>query len=227
MQNLTWNEAYTRCLPIIRKYAGRYKNNSTFLNYEDLYSAGLEGLMDAFEKYQGEKNVSFTTYATHRIRGSILDEIRKHQWQTRTFRDKVKELEDFRDRFMQQNNRAPLRVEVEEGLGFSDDDWNKVNHSQQAKILAFPTINQDIQDQEANPEKDLIQHKERSEKLQQAMDELPENMQAVLCMRFIEEHTLKEIAQFLNLSEARIFQLQNSAVKLIKDILGSDDLLAA
>ena len=219
MKKPTWDAAYDCSMPIIKQLARRYQYNSTYLNYDDLVSAGLYGLMDAFKKFRPNKGACFATYAKHRIRGQILDEIRNNEWQTRTYREKVIELDKFRQQFEQKHRRRPERKEVERGLKLKKGDWHKLHHGQNAKILPFNAKMKNIQSNKFTPEEELIERIEKGQKVHLALQALPLKMRTVLHLRFMEEYTLKEVAKKMNLSEARIFQIQQQAMKEVQDLL--------
>ena len=218
MKRPTWDAAYDCSMPIIKHLARRYQNNSTYLNYDDLVSAGLYGLMDAFKKFRPNKGACFATYAKHRIRGQILDEIRKNEWQTRTYREKVIELDKFRQQFEQKHRRCPDRKELEKGLRMKSGDWQKLQHGQNAKILPFSSKMKNIKSNQVTPEEELIEKIEKGQKVHLALQALPLKMRTVLHLRFMEEYTLKEVAKKMNLSEARIFQIQQQAMEEVQDL---------
>lgn len=204
------------------------------VEYDDLVGYGIFGLIDAIDKYDMTKNVKFETYASLRIRGAILDQIRKMDWIPRTLRQKQKRMEAAAAKLEAANGRpatgdeiaAELGIEREEYEGWkaeaeftnlvSLDDY--LEQGSEGRIETFGTKFQ-------QPE-NAVQKQELKEMLVEALKTLTENEQKVITLYYYEELTLKEISQILKVSESRVSQLHTKGLQKIKTKLGdSVDLL--
>ncbi len=221
---------------IILEYAGLVKivagRLSMYLGYtveyDDLVGYGIFGLIDAIDKFDYNKGVKFETYATLRIRGAILDQIRKMDWLPRTIRQKQKKIEQALQKISLSGREASMQ-ELAEELGISLDeldDWQ--NQTQMNTIMSLDEyleqgteirMNSETNTHFEQPEK-LMEQEEMKKMLMQALDGLTENEKRVITLYYYEEMTLKEISMILEVSESRISQLHTKALKKMKKKLG-------
>lgn len=221
---------------IILEYAGLVKivagRLSMYLGYtveyDDLVGYGIFGLIDAIDKFDYNKGVKFETYATLRIRGAILDQIRKMDWLPRTIRQKQKKIEQALQKISLSGKEASMQ-ELAEELGISLDeldDWQ--NQTQMNTIMSLDEyleqgteirMNSETNTHFEQPEK-LMEQEEMKKMLMQALDGLTENEKRVITLYYYEEMTLKEISMILEVSESRISQLHTKALKKMKKKLG-------
>ncbi len=221
---------------IILEYAGLVKivagRLSMYLGYtveyDDLVGYGIFGLIDAIDKFDYNKGVKFETYATLRIRGAILDQIRKMDWLPRTIRQKQKKIEQALQKISLSGREASMQ-ELAEELGISLDeldDWQ--NQTQMNTIMSLDEyleqgteirMNSEANTHFEQPEK-LMEQEEMKKMLMQALDGLTENEKRVITLYYYEEMTLKEISMILEVSESRISQLHTKALKKMKKKLG-------
>lgn len=198
------------------------------VEYDDLVGYGIFGLIDAIDKYDMTKNVKFETYASLRIRGAILDQIRKMDWIPRTLRQKQKRMDEAAAKLEAANGRPATSNEIAEELGIAIEEYegwkaeaeftNLVSlddYLEQGSEGRIETFGVKFQQPE-----NAVQKQELKEMLVEALKTLTENEQKVITFYYYEELTLKEISQILNVSESRVSQLHTKGLKKIKVQLG-------
>lgn len=216
--------------PLVKVVAGRLSMYLGYnVEYDDLVSYGIFGLIDAIDKFDTDKDVKFETYASLRIRGAILDQIRKMDWIPRTVRQKQKKIDEAIKRVEMQTGKTALDEEVARELGVSEDElsvWQS-----QLKITNVVSLNEFIE-QGTEPVMDArhnshfiqpeeqVQETELKEKLQEAMEQLTEKEKKVILLYYYEDLTLKEISQVLEVSESRISQLHTKALSKMQRTMG-------
>lgn len=198
------------------------------VEYDDLVGYGIFGLIDAIDKYDTSKNVKFETYASLRIRGSILDQIRKMDWIPRTLRQKQKQMDTAAAKLEAENGRPATADEIADELGISRDEYD--NWKTEAEFTNMVSLDDYLeQGSEGRMEtfgakfqqpENAIQKKELKQMLVEALNTLTEKEQKVITFYYYEELTLKEISQILSVSESRISQLHTKALQKIKVHLG-------
>ncbi|MBR6325293.1 MAG: FliA/WhiG family RNA polymerase sigma factor [Lachnospiraceae bacterium] len=220
--------------PLVKLVAGRlsmYLGHN--VEYEDLCSYGIFGLIDAIDKFDLGMNVKFETYASLRIRGSILDQIRKMDWIPRTVRTRQKQIEEAMKKVEGEKGRAATGDEIAEALGITEDEY--ADWQSQMKITGVVSLDEfmesgsDVSSSQddggttahfISPEEN-IEKQELTEKLGEALQQLTEKEQKVVTLYYYEELTLKEIANVLEVSESRVSQLHTRALGKMKNILGA------
>lgn len=191
------------------------------VEYDDLVSFGVFGLIDAIDKFDINKGVKFETYASLRIRGSIIDSIREMDWVPRSLRQKNKELEKVYFEIENELGHAATDQEVANKLGMPLDEFykllNDVNLSSMVSLEEFLEQNYEIgmdmsnTCKEDNPEK-YAEISEIKEILGDSIGKLPDKEKTVISMYYFEELTLKEISAIMKVSESRISQLHTKAI---------------
>ncbi len=215
---------------LVKLVAGRLSMYLGYnVEYDDLVSYGIFGLIDAIDKFDYLKDVKFETYASLRIRGSILDQIRKMDWIPRTVRQKQREID-----------RAMHEIEIETGHPASDEELaSKLNISgdellewqAQLNVTNVISLNEFMESGAEVPnERNLASHfespeevvdkQELKEKLAQSLDILTEKEKQVILLYYYEELTLKEISYTLGVSESRVSQLHTRALQKMREKLG-------
>jgi RNA polymerase sigma factor for flagellar operon FliA len=200
------------------------------VNKDELRSLGMLGLYDALKKFEPERDLKFDTYASFRIRGAILDGLRREDWLPRSMREKTKKVEAAIEKLEQQNLRSVTPREVAEEIGFTETEVTTVmSESFLANILSIDEENKEtesrekvsytIEDKKAiTPENSLLQEELHSE-LAIVIKELSEKEQLVVSLFYFEELTLTEIGQVLGLSTSRISQIHSKALFRIRQVL--------
>lgn len=219
--------------PLVKVVAGRLSMYLGYnVEYEDLVSYGIFGLIDAIDKFDCFKEVKFETYASLRIRGAILDQIRKMDWIPRTIRQKQKKIENVIKEIEQTTGHGATDEEIAKALGISEDEY--VEWQSQMKITGLVSLNEYIE-QGSDVSQDTGRHtsarfespEERIEKqelskvLGEALELLTEKERKVITLYYYEELTLKEISNILEVSESRISQLHTRALQKMKGKMGN------
>lgn len=198
---------------------------------EDLISYGLFGLMDAMEKFDLDKGVKFETYASTRIRGAIIDELRTIDWIPRSVRSQVRDINQAINRLEADLQREPTDQEVADLLGLTLEELHKAKGQQNfIHMVALDAhIDQDNDDQrgsssigsqlEDNRTQSPVLAYETEEikyNLANAVANLPEREAIVLCLYYYEGLTLAEIGQALKVTESRVCQMHTRAMSAVR-----------
>lgn len=211
-------EHYVHLVKIVAGRLGIYLNQ--YIDNDDLVSYGVIGLIDAIDKFDKEKNVKFETYASLRIRGAILDEIRKLDWIPRTLRKKQKDLDKAYMYLENKLGRPPHDTEIAEYLNISVEEYyalvNDINIAALISIDEYPNQVETIKDTNAELPYNSIELQEQKEILKEAINKLPEREKQVILLYYYEELTLKEISHVLEVSESRISQLHTKGVSRLR-----------
>lgn len=205
-------------LPLIKSIVSKVNHPGTPLcEREDLINIGATGLLQALESYTAEKEVKFNTFAYYRIRGSIIDYLRSIDELSRTNRARFGAAQQAISTLQQRLGRTPLDHEVADEIELTVSDYHALlsNVQQRVALSLDYDQNPDTESSLASrledhsfglPDQSLI-NLENSEQLQYALKKLPEREQLILAMYYYEESNLREIAEVLELSEARISQI--------------------
>ncbi|MCI7492752.1 MAG: FliA/WhiG family RNA polymerase sigma factor [Lachnobacterium sp.] len=199
------------------------------VEYDDLVSYGIFGLIDAIDKFDADKNVKFETYASLRIRGSILDQIRKMDWIPRTVRQRQRKLDEAVKQIEAQTGRNASDDEIAQVLGISPDEllnWqsqlkvsNLVSMTEFEENGTEPAMDTTYNSHFTQPE-EVVEKEELKKTLVEALDALTEKERRVIELYYYEEMTLKEISKILEVSESRVSQLHTKSLIKMKKIMG-------
>lgn len=196
------------------------------VNRDDLTSAGLAALVQAARSYDAERGVSFSRYASTRVRGAILDELRSVDWASRSVRRRARQVDEVRNSLAARLGRVPTDAETASALGVGVDEIaaNEEDVSR-AVVMSLQGFGETpIDDMLAShipgPE-ELIEHREKVAYLQDAVAELPERLRVVVQGYFFAERPMAEIAAELGVTESRVSQMRAEALVLLKDALNS------
>lgn len=238
-----WDEYRKKRTPdlrekIIIEYAGLVKvvagRLSIYLGYnveyDDLVGYGTFGLIDAIDKYDFDKGVKFETYASVRIRGAILDQIRKMDWIPRTLRQKQKKVDAAYKKIELETGRPATDEEIARELEISVDeldDWQN-----QTKVSNLISLDDYMEQGETKveiassedyvqPEK-VVEQQALKQILVDALELLTEKEKKVIVFYYYEDLTLKEISSILEVTESRVSQLHTKALQKLRNKLGSN-----
>ena len=217
---------------LIRYVVGRVKVTlPTTISVEDIAGYGVEGLINAIERYSPQKNTRFETYALIRIRGAILDRIRAQDFLPRSVRQKIKVLKEAQEYLKQQLGRMPTTQEVANHV---DMDAEKVHQllSEDVTITSLyekkgsaedsVEIIDTIQDtNKLNPQEEA-EEKNVKQELERALQRLPERERMIMVLYYQENMTLKEIGETISMSESRVCQLHAQGIMKLKNILSEN-----
>lgn len=206
---------------LVKLVAGRL---SIYLNHyvelDDLIGYGVIGLIDAIDKFDYTKNVKFETYASLRIRGAILDEIRKLDWVPRSLRKKQKDLNKIYYELENLLGRTPTDDEIAKQLEMTKEDYYTLVQDTNIATLVFIEDYElqvsSVKDERNSTPDEYIERQEIVIKLKEAIEELPEREKMVITLYYFEELTLKEISNILEVSESRVSQLHTKGVSRLK-----------
>ncbi|MFP4697274.1 MAG: FliA/WhiG family RNA polymerase sigma factor [Eubacteriales bacterium] len=218
---------YSQLVKVVAGRLNMYLGNN--VEYEDLLGYGVFGLIDAIDKFDYKKGVKFETYASLRIRGAILDQIRKMDWIPRSLRQKQKKIETIKNELENKLGRQARDEEIAKGLGISKEQY--LNWLSQLSMLNLISLDdfveqgyenkiQPLQQQKFEQPEKVIEKKELKKILKTTLDELTENESKVIILYYYEELTLKEISYILGVSESRISQLHTKSLQKLKQKLG-------
>jgi len=217
-------------LPTVRYVARRiHERLPQHVDLDDLVSAGVVGLIDAFSKFDRNKKVQFKSYAQFRIRGAILDSLRTLDWSPRELRRKGRAVEEAIRAVTQRVGRAPLEQEIAREMGLSLADYQQLLGDLKGLEIGSLHIerSEDSGDEElayvpGAPEEDPLFRclkGEMKQRLADAIDELPEKERMVLTLYYYEDLTMKEIGLTLGVVESRVSQIHSSAVARLRAAL--------
>jgi len=217
--------------PLVKLVAGRLSMYLGYnVEYEDLVSYGIFGLIDAIDKFDLGKEVKFETYASLRIRGTILDQIRKMDWIPRTVRQKQKRIDEAIKQVEMRTGKTASDEELAVELGITDDEL--LNWQSQLKVTNVVSLNEYLE-QGSEPVMDAhknshfvqpeekVQEDELKQMLSETMETLTEKERKVILLYYYEELTLKEISNILEVSESRVSQLHTKALLKMRKKLGN------
>ncbi len=197
---------------------------------DDLKSLGMMGLFNALERFEPSRDLKFDTYASFRIRGAVLDGLRKEDWLPRSAREKTKKIENVIEKLEQQKMRNISAEEAAEELGMTVEEVvSTMNESFFATVVSVDESSSDQDEKDSKihhlkDEKTLIPEEQvlRSEMYEELADvikSLNDNEQLVLQLFYKEELTLTEIGQIMELSTSRISQIHSKAIFKLRNFL--------
>jgi RNA polymerase sigma factor FliA len=219
-------------LPMVRFLAIRIRERlPQQVELEDLISAGIVGLLDAFQKFDPAKKVQFRTYAQFRVRGAMLDSLRALDWGPRDLRRKGRAVEEAIRSLSSRLGKAPTENEVAEEMKLSLDEYQQLlgelSGLELGSLNALPADDEGVEALAllpAGPEDDPFLRCQTSEMrslLADAIAALPERERLVLTLYYYEELTMKEVGATLGVVESRVSQLHSSAMARLRAVLGA------
>ena len=195
---------------------------------DDLIQVGMIGLAEALSRFESEQGVQFDTFASQRIRGAMLDELREGDWMSRSSRKSQKEIEQALNRLEQRLGRSPLESEIAAELGMDLDDYQSLLGKVRGTQLVYledigggdsddsdDYLERHVADADADPFALLRDQRLRSA-LVEAIKALPEREQYVMGMYYEHDMNLKEIAAVLGVTESRVCQLHSQAIARLR-----------
>jgi RNA polymerase sigma factor FliA len=226
------NALVEKYLPLVRSALGRLAMTlPEHVDHDDLNSAGLIGLLQALRNYDPGSGNSFETYARLRVRGAMLDELRRMDWVPRTIHEKARKIQEAIAQAEQRLGRVPEDAEVAKALDISTAEYSDLlaevrpatfvcldavcnleggDTSSLCDVIADPAAEGPLEQTSRNELKQLIL---------QRLKELPEMQRKVLALYYGEDLHLREIAELLGLTESRICQIHSQAILTIRSYL--------
>jgi RNA polymerase sigma factor for flagellar operon FliA len=221
-------------LPLVKAIAVRvHENLPVHVDLDDLVHAGILGLFDAANKYNPDKQVVFSSYAKHRIKGAILDSLRQLDWASRDMRRRHKQVEAATRDLSSTLQRAPTEAEVAAKLGMDVDRWRTMMLDlRNVGLVSASTRSNDNEDLPApdfpskveNQPDSICAREQLRGVLGDAMKTLPERYQKVVVLYYTNEMTMKEIGGVLGINESRVSQIHKSALEKMMVVLQANGI---
>jgi len=229
----TRDELIEEYAPLVKYIAERLSARlPSSIEVEDLINTGVLGLIDAIDKFVTERGVKFKTYAEFRIRGAMLDYLRRQDWAPRSMRRKEKELSTVFRQLEQRLQRPASHEEVAAEMGVSMEEFNSLLYK--ARGLSLLSLNRPrsdegdeevkelgdfIPDEPENSPFELLKKQEVRDLLADQIDTLPEKERMVVSLYYFNELTMKEVGHILGVTESRVSQLHSSAILRLRGFL--------
>ncbi len=217
---------------LIRYVVGRVKVTlPATISIEDIAGYGVEGLINAIERYSPQKNTRFETYALIRIRGAILDRIRAQDFLPRSVRKKIKDIKSAQEHLKQELGRMPTTQEVAEYIDMepekviqllSEDTTMTSLYDKKGSNEDSVEIIDTIEDTNKLNPQEQAEEKNVKQELEKALLRLPERERVIMVLYYQENLTLKEIGETIGMSESRVCQLHAQAIMKLKNILSEN-----
>ncbi len=217
-------EIIKKNIPLVKYIASKViVGKNKYVEYEDLISYGMIGLMDAINKYDDTKGMKFSTYAAIRINGSIIDEIRKNSPISKRAIDKLNRYNKVVEELQNKLYREPKDIEVAERMEISLKELTDIQgYVNYISMMSLETILfgddeemsliNSIEDTKSPSPQKTLEEKEMLEYLRRALDNLKERDRLILNLYYYEKLTLKQIGSVLEVSESRVCQLHSRAI---------------
>ena len=194
---------------------------------DDLIQVGLIGLSEALSRFEATQGVQFETFATQRIRGAMLDELRDNDWASRGTRKSQKEIEESLRRLEHQLGRSPLESEIAADLGLSLSDYQSLLGKVRGTQLVYledmnrgqddedSFLDRHVADADSDP-LNMLRDQRLRQALVTAIKNLPEREQYIMSMYYEQDMNLKEIAAVLDVTESRVCQLHSQSIARLR-----------
>ena len=224
-------ELVLRSVALVHFLLGRLGiSQSMGMEYEDLAHQGLLGLIEAVDRYDPGFGTKFSTYASVRIRGKVLDYLRSSDWMSRGARARVRTMQNAITELWEKNQHEPSEDEIAAHLGIqlsvvqqALDDANRVVLSLDSLMSVGKdsdvSLHETISDDGQPDPSDLFSDLEMRDRLAEAIQQISQREQLVLSLYYVEELTLKEIGKVLEISESRVSQIHAKAILNLKAVL--------
>ncbi len=220
------NELVKQYLPLVKRIAYHLMARlPASVEVDDLIQVGLIGLMDAVERFDGSQGAQFESYATQRIRGSMLDDLREADWLPRHIRQKSRQIESAIHRLEQRKGRPPSEQEISKEMGIELDEYQSMLGDVKGNQLLYY---EDFSDDEssnfleryliddASDPLSLLEDDGFRQGLIEAIEDLPEREKNLMGMYYEQDMNLKEIGAVMGVSESRVCQLHSQAVARLR-----------
>lgn len=198
---------------------------------DDITSFGVEGLIDAIEKFLPERGAHFETYAIMRIKGTIIDKVRSQDWLPRSARKKIKDIKNTAEALRLELGRFPTTQEIADVLGIDTDRVNSIlsEDTQISSLYDKKYVGDEgielidtIEDTNIISPLEKLEEKDVKNELEAALRKLPERERMVMVLYYHENMTLKEIGENIEVSESRVCQIHAQAIMKLRNILNEN-----
>jgi RNA polymerase sigma factor for flagellar operon FliA len=224
IQQGTSDENRLAQLRLVRKVAVHLKARvPDFVEVDDLVQYGIIGLLEAEKAFDASKGIPFDAFVRQRIRGAMIDEIRRMSDIPRSAVANLKAHGEASKRLAATLGREPTQAEIAAELGLSDEAFqNERTHAHRFQTLAYDDVEQEVDGVTAAPELDpsvLVADQEGVDALQEAIGALPERDQLILQLYYVEELNLKEVGAVIGVSESRVSQLITASASKLRRLI--------
>jgi len=227
-QTATEEELVKRHLPLVNYAVSEIATKvPRHVSREDLVSAGMLGLAQAARSFDPERGIGFERYASNRIRGALLDELRSRDWATRSVRAKARKMAQASEQLTAQLGRMPSNEEVAQAMGLVPQAVDVIAEDvHRAVVLNFEALPIDgnveevVMAAKGTPDDTLLERERRSY-LVDAVGSLPERLRRVVIGYFFEELPMQVLADELGVTESRISQMRAEALDMLRDGINS------
>jgi RNA polymerase sigma factor FliA len=229
-------ELVERYLPLVKTVAGRVALTlPSHIDVQDLQSAGLVGLLDALRRFDPQSGSSFESYARLRIRGAILDELRRLDWVPRSVRDKARRVQEAMQELEQRSGRVPTARDMAKCLNLTLDAYQRLlEEIRPATFVCLDSVRstdsdegsthyESVQDDRQRDPSEAAATHEMARMIVDRLEMLPEMQRKVLALYYFEDLRLREIAEVFGVTESRICQIHTQAILAIKSYLRRKD----
>jgi RNA polymerase sigma factor for flagellar operon FliA len=230
------NQLVEQFLPLVKAVVGRLAMTlPSHVNSDDLFSAGLVGLLNAVRRFDLKSGSSFEHYARVRIRGAVFDELRRLDWVPRSVHDKAKKVERVMQELSQSNGNVPTDIEMARALNLTLNQYEElIEEIRPASYVCLDSV-QGGDSESGSGSYDFIAddsqtepwegtaRREMSSLIEDRLQQLPEMQRKVLALYYFEDLRLREIAEAFGVTESRICQIHSQAILAIKALLKKQD----
>lgn len=225
------NELIEKYVDLVKIVSGKlFTYYARKIEYDDLVGYGIIGLIDAIDRFDTSKNIKFETYASIRIRGSIMDQIRSLDWVPRSVRQKSKTLSNATSYLEDKYGRAPTQEELAKHMNITLQQLNElVDESTTYNIISVEdeligSIKYDLHDERTGhlPEENMMVQ-DTIDSLAKAIDTLKDREKLIINLYYYENLTYREISEVVEVSESRISQIVSGALEKLRDIVKDDN----
>ncbi|MGO5000404.1 FliA/WhiG family RNA polymerase sigma factor [Oceanisphaera sp. W20_SRM_FM3] len=208
-------------LPLVKRVLGQLRHQTnTLIDADDLAQIGIMGLLEALRRYGGEPDASFGSFAYKRVRGAILDELRRHDWRPRQLRQKSHQCAQVERDLMRTLGRRPTEAELAQALDINQSELHEILC---AGEMAEMDSLQVLLEQGVEPTQDDSHAlQEQAQLIQSLLVRLPEREQRLMSLYYQHELNMKEIALVLDLTESRVCQLHKQCLALLNRTLAAN-----
>lgn len=216
------SELLTQYMPLVRRQALTLQVRlPASIELDDLIQAGMVGLLEALGRFDATQGATFATFASQRIRGAMMDELRTRDWLPRSVRRSARAVDDAVRRLEQQLGRPPEEGEIARDLDMPLSEYQQLlNDTNSGQLLPFEELvaegAESAREEATNLPFDQLLDKQQRRSLIDAIDALPEREKLLMALYYQEELNLKEVGAVLGVTESRVSQLHSQAISRLR-----------